>query len=112
GAEVGTRRRRLTPQPRPGQARWSHMVNPEQLRARAEECEAKAGCCIASPPLCCGVCQVDADLISSASKLPDENAIAIYPPRWRGTPQWPKSRSTIRSIGASVPKRPAPSLTN
>src|SRR5262249_5343044 len=30
------------PQPRPGPTRCIRMVNPEQLRARAEECEAKA----------------------------------------------------------------------
>src|SRR5262249_26983026 len=30
------------PQPRPGPARWTRMVNPKQLRARAKECEAKA----------------------------------------------------------------------
>src|SRR5262249_26983025 len=29
-------------QPRPGSARWIRMMNPEQLSAHAEECEAKA----------------------------------------------------------------------
>src|SRR5262245_28625824 len=44
GADRHADRRRLDPrQPGPGPARWTRMVDPaEQLRACAEECEAKA----------------------------------------------------------------------